>query len=299
MKQLLILSGKGGTGKTTLVSSFIKLKNAKMYADCDVDAPNLHLVVSGQGIVKHSDFYGMQKAYINQEMCVSCGKCYTNCRFDAIEKIVESSDSEKYSYIVNEYACEGCGVCEEFCDAKAVSLKEHVAGDLILKSNETHFSTAKLRTGSGNSGLLVSEVKKQLKDVSKEKNIQTDLMIIDGSPGIGCPVIASLTGVDMVLIVTEPTLSGLSDLERIVATAEKLQVKQSICVNKFDLNTDLTDKIKDYSLKNNIPFLGVIPFDKKAIDAVNDGKSVVEVKCKSGDAIKEVFANSMKMLEIN
>ncbi|MEM5769983.1 MAG: 4Fe-4S binding protein, partial [Bacillota bacterium] len=219
MKQLLILSGKGGTGKTTLAGAFIKLSGAKAYADCDVDAPNLHLVMHQPGKVRRSDYYGLPKAEINPDLCVECDLCRKNCRFEAIER--------NPAYKVNMYACEGCGVCEAVCPMGAVSLQPAVAGKLMLSVADTVFSTAQLKMGSGTSGKLVTEVKKQL----READIGADWAIIDGSPGIGCPVIASLSGVDMVLIVAEPSISGISDMERIIKTAEKFQVRMAVCIN--------------------------------------------------------------------
>lgn len=184
MKQLLILSGKGGTGKTTIASAFIKLADAKAYADCDVDAPNLHLVMEGLPGPVCTDCYGLDKAEIDTDICIECGACQLNCRFDAI--------SYKEYMKVDYFGCEGCGVCEAICPVQAVILKSAVAGNLMLYKNDNLFSTAQLKMGSGNSGLLVTDVKKQLKLAPAN----TKIAIIDGSPGIGCPVIASLSGVD-------------------------------------------------------------------------------------------------------
>ncbi|WP_350344060.1 4Fe-4S binding protein [Proteinivorax tanatarense] len=277
MKQLLILSGKGGTGKTTVASAFIKLHNAKVYADCDVDAPNLHLVTN-QGIKpKNSDYYGLPKAKIDNLLCARCGICIQHCRFDAIYK------AEVYK--VNEYQCEGCGVCELVCPNKAVTLQPDIAGQLTLYDDSEVFSTAQLKMGRGTSGLLVSEVKKQITSPS----IKTDLAIIDGSPGIGCPVIASIKGVDMVLVVAEPSVSGLSDIKRIIKTAEKFQVKTALCINKYDLNLEKSKEIERYCDKKQIFFAGRIPFDGKAAKVVNSGKSIVDCDGEAAEAIKDIF----------
>ena len=229
MKQLLVLSGKGGTGKTTFVSAFIKLADAHAYADCDVDAPNLHLLM-GRGISpEETDYYGMPKAVIDAKLCIGCNKCKSSCRFDAI--VV------KKGYTVDIFACEGCGVCEVLCPVKAISLRPEIAGELKLYRNPLVFSTAQLKMGSGTSGLLVTEVKKRMHQAAENVN----MAIIDGSPGIGCPVIASLSGVNMVLIVAEPSLSGICDMKRIVETAQQFQTK--IVVNcKCKLNTDIIKK---------------------------------------------------------
>jgi MinD superfamily P-loop ATPase len=182
MKQLLILSGKGGTGKTTLASAFIKLADAKVYADCDVDAPNLHLLMGQSSKPKRTDYYGLPKAEIDQEFCIKCDLCRQFCRFDAI--------NENQEYQVDSYACEGCGVCEAVCPANAISLKPALAGELMLYSDANRvFSTAQLKMGSGTSGMLVTEVKKQMKSVI----VDTNLAVIDGSPGIGCPVETSVS----------------------------------------------------------------------------------------------------------
>ena len=284
MKQLLILSGKGGTGKTTLAGAFIKLAGAKAYADCDVDAPNLHLIMNQSAQVKRSDYYGMPKAAINPNTCIHCGVCRQHCRFDAI---CASPD-----YIVDEYACEGCGVCEALCPVGAVSFKPAVSGELTLYSGETVFSTAQLKMGSGNSGKLVTEVKKQLKTA----DVNADLAIIDGSPGIGCPVIASLSGVDLVLIVAEPSVSGISDMERIIKTAKQFQTKVIVCINKYDANLENTEQIENFCQKQDIACVGRIPFDPLAVQAINNGLSIVELDCEAGRAAKDVYDRTFKVL---
>jgi len=284
MKQLLILSGKGGTGKTTIASAFIKLSNAKAYADCDVDAPNLHLIMDQPFKPVKTDYYGLPKAEINTGLCTKCDQCRQNCRFDAIKAGTH--------YTVDYYACEGCGVCEAICPAKAVSLKPAIAGKLMLYTGDSVFSTATLKMGSGTSGMLVAEVKKQMKRAA----FDTELAIIDGSPGIGCPVIASLSGADMVLIVAEPSVSGISDMKRIVETAEKFQMKMAVCVNKFDTNIENTKEIELFCEKYKLPFTGRIPFDPEAIKAINNALSIIDIDCAAGKAVKEVFNKTIKIL---
>ena len=284
MKQLLILSGKGGTGKTTIASAFIKLSNAKAYADCDVDAPNLHLVMNQSSQAKRSDYYGLPKAEINPELCVQCDLCRQSCRFDAIRVHAD--------YKVDYYACEGCGVCEAICPVAAVSLKHAIAGELMLYADDAVFSTAQLKMGSGTSGMLVTEVKKKMKSVAKD----AEFAIIDGSPGIGCPVIASLSGVNMVLIVAEPSISGISDMERIIKTAEKFQTKIAVCINKYDTNIENTEKIETFCKKFKLNFAGRIPFDPDAVKAINNSQSIVDINCAAGRAAKEVFDKTVKLL---
>jgi len=285
MKQLLILSGKGGTGKTTVASAFIRLSDARACADCDVDAPNLHLVLDFLSKPKKTDFYGLPKAEINTEICAKCGKCMENCRFDAIEL--------DESYRVNQFACEGCGVCELVCPSGAVALKPAVAGELMLYTEGGKvFSTAQLKMGSGTTGKLVAEVKRQLNEAAKD----ADFAIIDGSPGIGCPVIASISGVDLVLIVAEPSISGITDMERIIKTAEGFLVKTAVCINKYDTNIKNTERIEEFCRARGIPVVGRIPFDPSAAKAINQGKSIVEIDCASGRAAKDVFDRTVKLL---
>ena len=284
MKKLLILSGKGGTGKTTTASAFIRFSDCKAMADCDVDAPNLHIVADIKSEGEKLPFYGSEKAYIDEIKCARCGKCAHYCRFDAI-------DFKDGRYEVNLFACEGCGVCEAMCPYDAVSMEDDIAGGITLFKGDKTFSTAKLKMGRGNSGKLVTEVKNTL-----FKNADEALAIIDGSPGIGCPVIASVTGVDMVLIVAEPSLSGLSDLKRILKTAEILDVPVAVCVNKFDTSVSKTEEIEELCRENELPFVGKIPFDKQAIKAVNEGKSLADFPGKAHDALFKVYENTMKLL---
>ena len=285
MKQLLILSGKGGTGKTTIASAFIKLSKARAYADCDVDAPNLHLITDQNFEPKIKDYYGLPKAEIDQDLCIGCDLCRKNCRFDAIlhDKIYE----------IDAFACEGCGVCELVCPANAITMKPAVAGELkLFEEGGNVFSTAQLKMGSGTSGMLVTEVKKQMKYAVED----VELAIIDGSPGIGCPVIASISGVDMFLIVAEPSISGISDLERIIKTASSFGTKAVVCTNKFDTNIKNSRKSEEFCKINNLPFTGQIPYDLDAVRAINKGKSIAEIDCSSGIAVKEVYTKTMRLL---
>lgn len=284
MKQLLILSGKGGTGKTTVAGAFIKLLSAKAYADCDVDAPNLHLIAHHNGKPIKKDYYGLPKALIDAKLCIGCGLCLEKCRFDAIEY--------KDNFCVDENACEGCGVCEFVCPSHAISLNESVAGELYLYTGRSIFSTAKLKMGSGTSGKLVTKVKIQLTSAAKD----TPIAVIDGSPGIGCPVIASLSGADMALIVAEPSVSGISDMERIIKTARYFGTKIAVCVNKFDTNLKKTETIENYCKDNEIVFVGKIPYDNKAVAAINNGISIVEVNCPAATALTKVFENTIKII---
>ncbi len=287
MKQLLILSGKGGTGKTTIASAFIKLAQAKRFADCDVDAPNLHLVMDQSIEADLKDFYGLDKAKINQDKCIGCGLCMEHCNFDSI---IYNESKDEYS--VDYYACEGCSVCQLVCPSDAVDMNPAIVGDLKLYLSDSVFSTAQLRMGSGNSGLLVTDVKRRM----QLGDIQTDIAIIDGSPGIGCPVIASISGVDMVLAVAEPSVSGISDLRRVVTMAEHFNTPVAVCVNKYDINLKNTQAIEDLSKELGLSFVGKIPYDKEAIRAVNNGITIVDIDCVSGESTKKIYAKTVELL---
>lgn len=288
MKQLVILSGKGGTGKTTLASSFIKLSDCKAFADCDVEAPNLDTVFASGGAVEKKPYFGLKKAVKHDGLCIGCGKCESLCRFGAIE------DGK-----VNPYKCEGCGVCERFCPAKdekgqkAIRLEDRISGETELYNSKGHiFSTAKLDIGSGASGRLVSEVRANLYSASGN----AEFVIIDGSPGIGCPVIASITGVTMALIVAEPTVSGIHDMKRIVAAVRRFGAKIAVCVNKFDVSKTNTEKILEYCKSEDIPAVGLIPYDGTVIKAVNEGKTIADYDGSPAcDAIKDVCEKVRKM----
>lgn len=284
MKKLLILSGKGGTGKTTTAAAFIEFSKAKAIADCDVDAPNLHIVARVQGEPQHSTFYGGDKAVIDAQKCTGCGLCAEKCRFQAIQR-------KQNGYAVLEHACEGCGVCAYVCPEKAISLKPDAAGEMQLYQQERVFSTAKLKMGRGNSGKLVSEVKNAM-----IKAANAEVAIVDGSPGIGCPVIASVSGMDLVLIVAEPSVSGISDLKRIVKTAEILQTPVAICVNKHDCSPENTQKIEDFCKQKGIPFMGRVPYDKAASAAINKGESIALYDCPARTALYNVYCNTMKLI---
>ncbi len=283
LKKLLILSGKGGTGKTTVASSFIHLLKTKTYADCDVDAPNLHITATPHGKPEIQNFYGLPKAKIDLSKCIECKKCLEHCKFDAI--------SYQDRITIDPYACEGCGTCKFVCPTQSITMEESVSGQTYIYHDEIVFSTAKLKMGAGASGKLVSEVKKNMDKYAKD-----NIAIIDGSPGIGCPVIASMTGIDMVLVVTEPTVSGISDLQRILETANYFKVKCAVCINKYDINRDNTEAIKHYCNQHKIEVVGMIPFDKMASKAINEGKNIVEMDSCAGRALRHILEHTLNIL---
>lgn len=286
MKRLLILSGKGGTGKTTTAAAFIRFSQTKAMADCDVDAPNLHLVNGQTTEPEIAEFLGGDKAVIDPQRCIGCGICKEHCRFDALQE-------QDGIYRVQEVSCEGCGVCAYVCPEQAVKLVTDVAGTKKLYVGENVFSTATLKMGRGNSGKLVTEVKMAMLKHAPE----TEVAIIDGSPGIGCPVIASVSGMHLVLVVAEPSLSGISDLKRLVKTAETLQTKLAVCVNKFDIAPEKTEEIRQFCEECHIPFVGVLPYDPMASKMMNQGKSIADTEGPLKEALFHVYQNTMELLK--
>ncbi len=256
MKKIAIISGKGGSGKTTLVSNLAPIFESKVLADCDVDAPDLYIVLQPD-IEKDGKFRGSDIAYINKELCIECGQCIDVCRFDAISP----------SYVVDFSACEGCTFCERVCPVNAITMEERIAGKWYI--GETRFGPmvyAKLNPGEENSGKLVLLVRKQAEFLAISKGIE--YILIDGPPGVGCPVTSSITGVDLVVVVTEPTKSGIHDLDRVVKLVREFNIKQSIIINKYDLNEDMSYKIERYAAENLIPVIGKIPFEKIMVEAL-------------------------------
>ena len=261
MSKLLVLSGKGGTGKTTIALALINLFHSKAFADVDVDAPNLHLIVNPQSLANKKDFIGGKIVKIDQTKCIQCHQCEQACKFDAISNLK-----------VNEYLCEGCLACVQVCPVSAIDVLDDISGETMTYDNQDNFfATAKLKMGRGNSGKLVTNVKEQLPEVK-------GISVIDGSPGIGCPVVASINGVDMVLIVTEPSLSGMADMERIIKTCEILDVKYMVCINRYDINMKITNKIQEYCKNKHITIVGEIPYDPNVISYQNKMINIINVE---------------------
>lgn len=287
MKKLLILSGKGGTGKTTVAAGFISLLKTNVYADCDVDAPNLHLLKTPEGVAERYDFQGIPKAVIRETRCSQCGLCIEKCRFHAI-----SRQFQKGVISIDPFKCEGCGVCRYICPEKAIEKVGYVTGEAITYRESIHFATAKLKMGAGASGKLVSEVKKNMELAPQSEAFA----IIDGSPGIGCPVIASVTGVDFVVIVTEPTISGISDMKRILETVKYFSVPSAVIINKFDIHRENTEEIRSYCEGESVPVVGEIPYDRMVAVAMNQGKSIVEIECEAGRAMGEILNRVRRLI---
>lgn len=264
MKQLTIISGKGGTGKTSITAAFASLAETTVFADCDVDAADLHLILKPE-IKKTMRFQGLKIASIDNDKCTNCKKCLESCKFDAINENIE----------IKKESCEGCGVCAYVCPSDAIDMIDRDSGFAYV--SETRFgplSHAVLNIAEEASGKLVALVRENAKKILEEKKM--DLIIIDGPPGIGCPVIASITGVDLVLIVTEPTLSALHDLERIYGVSSHFKIPAVVCINKFDINLDNYRKIEEFCRNNNIPVVGKLPYDIAITRAMVEGKNIVE-----------------------
>ncbi len=273
MKQLTVISGKGGTGKTTITSAFASLVEDAVLADCDCDAPDLQLILNPD-VCDEEDYFGSATA-VRTEECSMCGKCREVCRFNAIDE----------DYRVNEMKCEGCGTCAFVCPDSAIEMRDEKTGTVY--ESETRFGPmvhAELEIGEEASGKMVNQVRRKAESLAKDKN--KDYVMIDGSPGIGCPVIASIKGVDKVLIVSEPTVSGIHDLKRVLEVAKHFGIDASVCVNKSDINPEKTEEIKKFCGESGVPVIGELPYDDVATEAMVEEKTVVEYS--ESDLAKEI-----------
>jgi len=282
MKELVVISGKGGTGKTSIVAAFAALAKNAVLADCDVDAADLHLVLEPK-VRQTNDFSGGKKASIIAEKCIGCGKCQDMCRFDAIHLNGEGNGVLENTFAVDPVSCEGCKVCVEFCPEDAIEFNDSINGQWFI--SDTRFGPmvhAKLGIAEENSGKLVTVIRKEAKKIAQDQ--KKDLLIVDGSPGIGCPVIASITGADLVLVVTEPTLSGKHDLDRVSQLASNFGIETLVCINKADINPQLTAQISEDAQQRRLKVVGKIPYDEAFTKAQIIKASVVEY---TGGAVTE------------
>lgn len=267
MKQIVVISGKGGTGKTVITGAFAALAQNKVMADCDVDAADLHLLL--QPVIKErQEFKSGLTARIDKKICQQCGQCIVACRFNAIK-----ADD----FIIDPISCEGCAFCSHICPVGAIRMQENISGEWFI--SETRFGPivhAKLGIAEENSGKLVSLVRKKAKELAEKNNC--DWVIIDGAPGIGCPVIASLSGIDCALVVTEPSLSGLHDAQRVIDVSRHFKVPAKLAINKYDLNLAISKKIEEYCQNNGIPLIGKIRFDKSVVEAMVKAETIIEYK---------------------
>lgn len=274
IKELVIISGKGGTGKTSISGSFAALAENKVLADCDVDAADLHLIMEHK-ILSDESFSTSRKAIVNRDLCIECGKCAELCRFEAIT----------HDFNVVTLSCEGCGVCAAFCPVDAIRMTDHESGRwFVSESIHGPLVHACLGMAEGNSGKLVALLRKEARKIAEENGY--NLIIADGSPGTGCPVIASVTGASYLLIVTEPTVSGLHDLKRAMELASHFRVKCGVCVNRSDINIEAALEIENFCNASGIDFLGNIPYDRDVTNAQLECRSVVEYS--NGPASKAI-----------
>jgi len=285
LKEVVILSGKGGTGKTCIAGCFAALASNKVMADADVDAANLHILLEPR-IRTRESFRGGHSAVIDAETCVECDECLELCRYDAI-----SSD-----YVVDKVDCEGCGVCAHFCPAEAIEMQENICGEwFVSETRYGPFVHAKLGVAEENSGMLVTIVRHNAKLLAEEQSL--DLIIVDGPPGIGCPVISSLTGSNLVLIVTEPSLSGLHDMQRVTELAKHFNLTAAACINKYDLNPEMSERIQEYCKKTGVRLLGMVPYDPIVSKALVEKKIIVEYGNGSvSDEIEKIWLALAEML---
>jgi len=267
MKQIVIVSGKGGTGKTSITSAFASIAQNKILVDCDVDAADLFLITQPTILESH-EYEGGKIAVLDPEVCTNCGICEELCRFDAIS-LVDGQTT------ISEFSCDGCKLCEIACPVDAIKMVENM--DSRWFESETRFGPmihAKLGIGEDNSGKLVTKIRDIANKKAKDQEIET--VLIDGPPGIGCPVISTLTGVDVALMVTEPTLSGMHDLNRLIELAKGFKLKSYVLINKYDLNPNISDEIEALCLKEELEVLAKVPFNRDFVDAMVNQKTVVE-----------------------
>jgi len=278
MKQIAVISGKGGTGKTVVTGSFAALAKKKIMVDCDVDAADLYLLLHPTVKERH-EFRSGQTAVIDKKLCNKCGKCISACRFGAI----------KADCTIERFSCEGCALCSHICPHGAIRMEENVAGEWFISNTRYGpFVHAKLGIAEENSGKLVAKIRQVARELAEKQAL--DYVIIDGPPGIGCPVIASLSGVDCALIVTEPTLSGLHDAQRVIEVAKHFNIPVKLAVNKYDLNPVMTERIETFCRENDIPAIGKIPFDEAVVKALVEGKTIVEyAQCAAGTEVRKVW----------
>jgi MinD superfamily P-loop ATPase len=296
LKEIVVISGKGGTGKTSIVAAFAALSKDAVLADCDVDAADLHLILQPDVKQTH-DFSGGKRASVIMEKCTGCGKCEEVCNFDAPLFNGPANDIVEKTYTINPIACEGCKVCVEFCPAGAIEFKDAVNGQWFI--SDTRFGPmvhAKLGIAEENSGKLVSLIRKEAKQIATKQD--KNFIIVDGSPGIGCPVIASITGADLVLVVTEPTISGQHDLDRVVELTKHFGIPTAICINKYDINPKIAEVIEKRASEKNLRVIGKIAYDVAVTKAQIAAKTIVEYSNNGlKDQIVSLWDSVLNMLD--
>ncbi len=282
LKEIVVISGKGGTGKTSIVGSFAYLASETVLTDCDVDAADLHLLLKPK-IKEENVFYGGKKAFIHETKCSECGLCQEMCRFGAIE-----------DFKVETIFCEGCHFCYYLCPEEAVEMKDEASGHWFI--SETGYGSlihARLGVAAENSGKLVATVRQKAREVAWEKEAR--YILTDGPPGIGCPVIASITGADLALVITEPSVSGFHDLERVVNVTKHFNIPSLVCINKYDLHPGKSREIEEYCARENIQIGSRISFDSQVIESLLEGKPLVEFS--EGTAAQEIKSLWQEILD--
>lgn len=280
--ELVVLSGKGGTGKTTITSSLIDLSQDVVCVDCDVDAPNLSMIYDGTNIMTE-DFYGGKKAKINNDKCLKCNLCESSCKFYAIK-----------DFTIDPLFCEGCGACVITCPNNAIEFVDDKVAEVELrKIDKGIMSCSEMEVGGDGSGKLITQLRRNALEIDDSK-----LIIIDGSPGVGCPVISSVTGADYVLIVTEPTMSGIADLNRVYDLCQGFKIKTFLCINKYDLNIQMTKDIEDIAFNKGITIVGKIPFDDTVPKSINELRNITYYKgCPADIEIRKMWNKIKKYID--
>ena len=289
IREIVIVSGKGGTGKTSLAAAFAALAKNGILCDADVDAADLHLLMQPE-VKERTDFMGGSKAVINPDLCTGCGTCRTLCRFDAI--------SDRYE--VDPIRCEGCGVCVDFCPEQAIDFPVQRCGEWYISA--TRFGPmvhARLGIAEENSGRLVSLVRKETRQLAEERGLE--LILTDGPPGIGCPVIAAIGGATALVIVVEPTVSGIHDMERVVDLAAHFRVPGMVIVNKYDLNGEMTEAIEQLAVQRNLVVLGRVPFDPVFTRSMVQGQTLFEygAETPTRQVVRDIWAKIISSPSMN
>ena len=289
IREIVIVSGKGGTGKTSLAAAFAALAKNGILCDADVDAADLHLLMQPE-VKERTDFMGGSKAVINPDLCTGCGTCRTLCRFDAI--------SDRYE--VDPIRCEGCGVCVDFCPEQAIDFPVQRCGEWYISA--TRFGPmvhARLGIAEENSGRLVSLVRKETRQLAEERGL--DLILTDGPPGIGCPVIAAIGWATALVIVVEPTVSGIHDMERVVDLAAHFRVPGMVIVNKYDLNVEMTETIEQLAVQRNLVVLGRVPFDPVFTRSMVQGQTLFEYgeETPTRQVVRDIWAKIISSPSMN
>jgi len=290
LTEIVIVSGKGGTGKTSLTASFAVLAGRAVIADCDVDAADLHLILAPR-VKERREFRSGHEAVIRQDACTGCGVCLAHCRFGAVKDNVESGGNGAFS--IDPVTCEGCGVCVRFCPEHAIDFPERLCGEWMI--SETRCGPmvhARLGVAAENSGKLVSTVRREARCIAGEEHLP--LIIVDGPPGIGCPVIASVTGASLVLVVTEPTVAGEHDLERVLSLTRHFGIPTAVCVNKWDLNPEMTDRIEEAARRAGATIAGRIAYDRAVTLAQMQGRAVVESDSSAAAEIRSLWEHVIR-----